>query len=218
MQFTHFFFDLDGTLIDSRTGIYNSAIFAADKLGIPKSQQPENLAPFIGPPLRESFRLVFGLDDKTAELATTFYRENYGKEGMYQYELYPRIPEVLETLSGFGIRLSVVTSKAEFYAKEIIFNSPLRDLFCVVSGSELNGERSQKSELIQYNAERLGIADKTKILMIGDRLHDIRGARQAGVSSAGVTYGFGSLDEIRQEYPDFLIETPGDLLRIQNFF
>ncbi|MBW6492118.1 MAG: HAD hydrolase-like protein [Lentimicrobium sp.] len=216
MRFTHFFFDLDGTLTDSRRGIYNSALYAVDKLGIPASKRPDDLSPFIGPPLRDSFKLVFGLNDEMAELATSYYREYYGREGLYQHAIYPRIPEVLEELSSRGLNLSVVTSKAEVYAKEIISNSPLSDLFSGISGCELNGERSQKNELIDYNFKKLGKTDKSKILMIGDRMHDIRGARQSGISSAGVLYGFGSLDEIMNEKPDFLITNPDDLLLVNN--
>lgn len=214
MHYTHLFFDLDGTLTDSKPGILNSAIYAADKLGIPASKRPSDLMPFIGPPLRESFKLVFGLDDDTAEVATTYYREYYGKEGMHQYTIFNGIPEALEALAGMGFSLSVVTSKAEFYATQIINNSILKSFFTNISGCELNGERSEKSILIPYNASKLDIQLSNKILMIGDRLHDIRGARHAGISAAGVLYGFGSASEIYQEKPDLIIPSPARMVEI----
>lgn len=214
MHFTHLFFDLDGTLTDSKPGIFNSAIYAADRLGITTDKHPADMMPFIGPPLRESFKLVFGLDDKTAELATTYYREYYGEEGMHQYTIYEGIPEALETLGTMGYNMSVVTSKAEFYAKQIISNSSLKSFFTTVSGCELNGERSEKELLIPYNAAKLDIALGSKILMIGDRLHDIRGAHSAGIAAAGVLYGFGKHQEIIDCKPDLIVPTPNLLVQI----
>ncbi len=218
MHFTHLFFDLDGTLTDSKPGIFNSAIYAADRLGIPAYKRPADMMPFIGPPLRESFKLVFGLDDETAELATIYYREFYGKEGMHQYSIYAGIPGALETLAALGYNMSVVTSKAEFYAKQIISNSPLKSFFTNVSGCELNGERSEKEVLIPYNAEKLNVPLSNKILMIGDRLHDIRGARSAGISAAGVLYGFGNLKEITDCKPDLIIPSPNLLVQKIHIF
>ena len=218
MHFTHLFFDLDGTLTDSKPGIFNSAIYAADRLGIPANKRPADMMPFIGPPLRESFKLVFGLNDETAELATTYYREYYGKEGMHQYSIYDGIPEALETLATMGYNMSVVTSKAEFYAKKIIGNSPLNSFFTAVSGCELNGGRSEKEVLIPYNAAKLDVALGSKILMIGDRLHDIRGARSAGIAAAGVLYGFGSPQEIMDCKPDLIVAAPNLLVqKIHNY-
>ena len=214
MRYTHLFFDLDGTLTDSKPGIFNSANYAADKLGLKGEQRPDDMTPFIGPPLRESFKLVFGLDDETAELATTYYREYYGNEGMHQYTIYKGIPEALETLSELGYHMSVVTSKAEFFATQIIRESILKKFFVTVSGCELNGERSEKGILIPYNASKLNIPLSDKILMIGDRLHDIRGAREAGTSAAGVLYGFGSELEIRREKPDLIITSPAKMVKM----
>ena len=214
MRYTHLFFDLDGTLTDSKPGILNSAIYAVDKLGIPANERPLDLMPFIGPPLRESFKLVFGLDDETAELATTYYREYYGKEGMHQYTIYDGIPEALETLASMGYNISVVTSKAEFYATQIISESILKNFFTVISGCELNGDRSEKGILIPYNAAKLNVPLSNKLLMIGDRLHDIRGAREAGISAAGVLYGFGSEQEIYHEKPDLIIPSPSEMAEI----
>ncbi|KAF0200730.1 MAG: phosphoglycolate [Bacteroidetes bacterium] len=214
MKYTDLFFDLDGTLTNSKPGIFNSALYAVQKLGLSPEKIPSDLTPFIGPPLRESFKLVFGLNAEQSELATIYYREFYGNEGMHQYTIYKGIPEALKELSDLGYRMSIVTSKAEIYAVEIIRNSPLNSYFSMVSGCELNGERSEKSLLITYNAERLGITLSNNILMIGDRYHDLRGARQAGISAAGVLYGFGSFDEIENEKPDLVINEPTDLVRL----
>lgn len=216
MKFTDLFFDLDGTLTNSKPGIFNSALYAVKKLGLAPEKIPSDLTPFIGPPLRESFKLVFGLNAEQSELATIYYREFYGSEGMHQYTIYNGIPEALKELSDLGYRMSIVTSKAEIYAVEIIKNSPLNNYFSMVSGCELNGERSEKSLLIPYNAARLRVKLSHKVLMIGDRYHDLRGARQSGISAAGVLYGFGSFDEIAEEKPDLIINEPYNLVRMVN--
>lgn len=214
MKYTDLFFDLDGTLTNSKPGIFNSALYAVKKLGLTPEQIPDDLTPFIGPPLRESFKLVFGLDDAQSEQAVIYYREFYGNDGMYQYTIYKGIPEALNEFARNGYRMSIVTSKAEIYAVEIIKSSLLKNYFSMVSGCELNGERSEKSLLIPYNAERLGVKLSHNVLMIGDRYHDLRGARQTGISAAGVLYGFGSRIEIESENPDLIIPDPNDLFRL----
>ena len=142
MKYTDLFFDLDGTLTNSKPGIFNSALYAVKKLGLTPEQIPADLTPFIGPPLRESFKLVFGLDDAQSEQATIYYREFYGNDGMHQYTIYKGIPEALNEFARNGYRMSIVTSKAEIYAVEIIKSSPLKNYFSTVSGCELNGEIS----------------------------------------------------------------------------
>jgi phosphoglycolate phosphatase len=212
MPYTHLFFDLDGTLIDSRPGIFNSVYYTLDKLKIPKSNWPEDFNPFIGPPLRDSFKTLFGFDDALAELATSTYREYYGRQGLFEFEIYEGIQKALQQLSKAGLKLSLVTSKAEIYALKIVKKAGLSGLLETVSGCEIKGQRSEKAELIGYTLEKLGLEPSPQILMIGDRHYDIIGARMAGISSAAVLYGYGSLEELEGESPDIFLYSPQEMI------
>ena len=212
MKYTHLFFDMDGTLIDSKPGIFNSIYYTLRKLQLPESEWPVDLNPFIGPPLRESFKSLFGFSSEMAEHATKTYREYYSAKGMHEYNVYPGIPEVLRQLTEAGFKLSLVTSKAEVFAKEIIKNTTFAALFQTVSGCEISGERSDKHDLISHTLNKLGLQPSKQILMIGDRFHDVKGARLAGISSAAVLYGYGSYEELTNEKPTLLINTPEELL------
>ncbi|MBK9359367.1 MAG: HAD hydrolase-like protein [Bacteroidales bacterium] len=211
MKFSHLFFDLDGTLIDSKPGIFNSVYYTLEKLEIRKDYWPENLNPFIGPPLRESFKSLFGFDEDLTEKATTIYREYYSQTGMNEFTIYPGIREALKQLKDSGFNLSVVTSKAEQYAIKMVRNAGFSEFITIVSGCEINGTRSEKAELINYTLDRLGLKPSKQILMIGDRYHDLRGARITGISSAAVLYGYGSVSELAAETPGITIATPIEL-------
>ena len=212
MKFTHLFFDLDGTLIDSKPGIFNSLQHTLDEIGIPRSDWPGDFNPFIGPPLRVSFKTLFGFDDEMAEKATNIYRKYYSTNGINEFEVFPGIPEALTALHNSGFSISLVTSKAEVYASAIIQKTGLSSVFQTLSGCELSGDRSDKSELIVYTLKKLSVDPSSEILMIGDRNHDLIGARTAGISSAAVLYGYGSLEELTAESPLLFINSPSDLV------
>ncbi len=211
MKYKHLFFDLDGTLIDSKRGIFNAVHYTLDKMEIKAEDRPSDFNPFIGPPLRDSFRDLFNLTVEEAEMATKIYREYYSKTGLYEYSIYDGIPEALNQLVERGFVISLVTSKAESYARLIIESTPFSKYFETVSGCELDGRRSTKHELINYTLHKLKLSPSADVLMIGDRYHDIRGAKLAGVSSAAVLYGYGSNDELLEEAPDLFINTPYEL-------
>jgi phosphoglycolate phosphatase len=211
-MYTHLFFDLDGTLIDSKPGIFRSVIHTLMEMGIPAPCSEEELNPFIGPPLRQSFKTLFGFSDHKAEEATAIYREFYGREGMNLFTVYPGIPGALEKLVSMGLSVSLVTSKAGIYASKIVEKAGLSRFLEMVSGCEINGNRSDKAELITYTLQKHGILPGKEIIMIGDRYHDIRGAKLTGISSAGVLYGYGSRGEIEAENPDLIIPSPAELV------
>ena len=213
-MFTHLFFDLDGTLIDSKPGIFKSVIHTLKEMGIPSPCNEEELNPFIGPPLRQSFKTLFGFSDHKAEEATAIYREFYGREGMNIFTVYPGIPGALEMLVSMGLSVSLVTSKAEIYALKIVEKAGLSRFLETVSGCEINGNRSDKAELIDYTLQKHGILPGKEIVMIGDRYHDIRGAKLTGISSAGVLFGYGSRGEIEAEKPDLIIPTPAEIVNL----
>lgn len=211
MHYTHLFFDLDGTLIDSKKGIFESVNYYMDKVGLPEDMRPKDLNPFIGPPLRDSFKLLFDLNPAEADDATRIYREYYSASGYSEYTLYPGIKEILSFLKNSGFSLSLVTSKAEFYALKIVEQSEMTGLFDTVSGCLLNGERSRKEDLILYTLDRLKLKPGKEVIMIGDRYHDVEGAHAAGISSAAVLYGYGNRQEFANLPPDLFINKPEDL-------
>ena len=208
MRYTHLFFDLDGTLIDSKKGIFKSVNYYMDKVELPGNKRPKDLNPFIGPPLRDSFQLLFGLNPAEADEATRIYREYYSASGYSEYVMYPEIIEILSFLKKSGCSLSLVTSKAEFYALKIVEQSGMTGLFDTVSGCLINGERSRKEDLILYTLDRLKLKPSAKVIMIGDRYHDIEGAHATGISSAAVLYGYGNRQEFAEMSPDLFIEHP----------
>jgi phosphoglycolate phosphatase len=186
-----------------------------DKLEIPENERPKNLNPFIGPPLRKSFMNLFGMSPDEAENATIFYREYYKVKGVYDFDIYPGIPEVIKNLKDTGFSISLVTSKAEEYAKLILDSTSFANCFDTVSGCEIDGKRSEKSELISYTLSKLNLHPNREVLMIGDRYHDIRGAKAIGISSAAVLYGYGTHEELHSEDPDLFIEHPDSLLQLK---
>lgn len=209
-------FDLDGTLIDSKRGIFNAVQYTIERMSIPEEDRPKDLNPFIGPPLRDSFKSLFNLSDESSEFATRIYREYYSETGLYEYDIYKGVNESLHKLVDKGFSMSVVTSKAEVYAKLIIESAPFKECFSIISGCELDGRRSAKQELIDYTIDRLKIQPSKEVLMIGDRYHDIRGAKLSGVSSAAVLYGYGTLSELQNESPTLFINSPADLALLES--
>ncbi|HLO92656.1 MAG TPA: HAD hydrolase-like protein [Lentimicrobium sp.] len=214
MRYTHLLFDLDGTLIDSKRGIFNAVRYTLDKLEIPVSSRPSDFNPFIGPPLRDSFREVFNFSPDKAELATHIYREYYGEQGLFEFDIYEGILETIPRLKEAGFELCLVTSKAQTYARRIIESTPIYRHFTSITGCEIDGTRSLKNELITYALQNINIPASKRIIMIGDRYHDIRGAKLVNISSAAVLYGYGSEQELKEESPDIFIKHPYDLIDI----
>ena len=205
-------FDLDGTLTDPKEGITRSIKYALDKLGKPVPTT-EELLWCIGPPLKESFKKILESDDDTAETALYFYREYFRERGIFENEVYSGIPKVLEKIKKKGLKLFVVTSKPYVYANEIITHFNLSSFFKEIYGSFLSGKFTDKVELIAYTLKTEKITAK-KTLMIGDREHDIIGAIKNNVRSIAVTYGYGTKDELIQSNPDFIANSPKEILTI----
>src|SRR5215813_3517566 len=190
---TALFFDLDGTLTDPKPGITGSIQYALDKLDRPVPSQDE-LAWCIGPPLRASFVILLG-GEEHADRAVAFYRERFGDVGLFENSVYPDIAAVLAALGQSHPRIFVATSKPHVFAKRIVEHFGLAGHFEHVFGSELDGTRVQKADLLAYALEQTGI-DPSRALMIGDRSHDVLGAKANGMDAVGVTYGYGSREEL----------------------
>lgn len=192
-------FDLDGTLTDPREGITRSIQYALAKLGI---DEPDltRLEHFIGPPLLQAFMQFYDFDEARAWDAVNFYRERFKVTGLYENRVFDGVSELLAELQGQGRTLYICTSKPWVFAREIASHFDFAKHFKVIYGSELDGTRTNKVDLIAHllAEEKL---DPTQTLMIGDRKHDLIGARSNGLDAVAVGYGFGSHEELTAEQP-----------------
>ena len=204
--------DLDGTLTDPKVGITTSARYALEKVGHPISEDT-NIDWIIGPPLKASLAKILNVDadDTLAEQALMAYRERFAVTGLYENHVFEGVAETLAELKRRGYRLFLATAKPTVYAKQILEHFDLAQYFTEIYGSELNGDRTNKGELIQYILEQQGI-QADQCIMVGDREHDIFGARHNGIESIAVKYGYGSEIELQQAQPKYTIENFSHLL------
>ncbi|KRR29827.1 HAD family hydrolase [Bradyrhizobium retamae] len=203
------YFDLDGTLTDPKPGITRSIQYALQRLDHPTIPTADELTWCIGPPLRSSFVKLLG--DHAADRAVTLYRERFSDIGLYENGVYDGIDEVLTALRASGHRLFVATSKAHVFAERIIDHFGLRKHFDRVFGAELDGTRADKSHLLEYALKEVAV-DPSKTLMIGDRSHDMVGAKNNGMKGIGVLYGYGSPAELIEAGAHHVCATPGAIL------
>ena len=202
--------DLDGTLTDPKLGITSCIRFALERLGLTLPPADE-LHWCIGPPLIESFRTLVGRGD--AEQALVLYRERYATLGMFENELYPGIVDMVAEQAALGRRMYLATSKPHAFAKPILEHFKLAPHFAGIYGSELDGTRVEKPDLLGYIAEREGIAPGAAI-MVGDRRFDVEGARAIGAASVWAEWGYGEADECKAAGPDVICASPNKLAAI----
>lgn len=195
MDKKYMLFDLDGTLTDPQEGITNSVAYALEQYGI-HVEDRSSLNKFIGPPLKDSFMEYYGFAEDRAEEAVWKYREYFNEDGIFENKVYPGIPQMLQRLNDQGKILIVATSKPTVYAKRILERFELSQYFADVQGSEMDGRRTKKEEVISYALEQNQITDNAQAVMIGDREHDIIGAKKCGLDSIGVLFGYGSREEL----------------------
>jgi phosphoglycolate phosphatase len=203
--------DLDGTLVDPQEGIIGSVQFALGALGCDVPDAAD-LPWVIGPPLRVTFPKL-GVREHHVERALALYRENYTSAqapAMFRAAVYQGIPETLAQLVDVGHRLIVCTSKPHVYARPILEHFRLASAFAAIHGSELDGRHDDKADLIAHIIVTEAV-DRRRALMIGDRMFDINGAKANTLRSIGVTWGYGSEDELLTAGADTLCERPGDL-------
>lgn len=203
-------FDLDGTLTDSSPGIMNSIVYALKKYNI-SVENIDDLRKFLGPPLHESFRDFYGFDDEKSMEAVGFYREYFSTKGLLENEVYSGIREMLEDLKENGKRLILATSKPQPFTDRIMAHFDLAKYFEFIAGSNMDGTRSKKAEVIAYALESCGITGKSNVVMVGDREHDIIGAKTVGIDSIGVEYGYGDYDELSDAGATYIVKTVEEL-------
>ena len=206
------FFDLDGTLTESGEGITKSVQYALEKLGKPE-EDLDKLRVFIGPPLMEQFMKYADIDATEARRAVEYYRERYAVKGIFENRPYDGVENLLRELKGRGYILAVASSKPEYYVTKILDYFNLSSYFEVVVGSEMNGARTSKTEVIEEALKRLNMSDRRKeVLMVGDKEHDVLGARAAGLACVAVGYGYGTKEELTAAQPLKIVASIEELL------
>ena len=206
-------FDLDGTITDPKEGITKSVAYALSKFGI-KVDSLNELCKFIGPPLKDSFIEYYNFNDDEAEKAIKYYREYFSDRGIYENQVYKGFEDILISLKENNKVLIVATSKPTIFAQKILEHFNLRKYFSFVSGSNLDGTRVKKSEVIQYALERNNIKDLSEVIMIGDRKHDVYGAKEIGIESIGVLYGYGDYKELYDSGANYIVNNVEELRKL----
>lgn len=210
MLYENILFDLDGTLTDPKEGITNSVAYALERFGITVPDK-QTLEVFIGPPLADSFTEYYGFNNEDAIKAIAIYREYFRDRGIFENCVYPGISEMLEKLKKAGKTLILATSKPEVFAKRILKHFELSQYFFTVTGSLLDNTRTDKHEVIESALLAAGISDRLHTVMVGDRMHDIIGAKKSFLPSVGVTYGYGSRAELDKAGADIIVESVSEL-------
>ena len=207
------FFDLDGTLVDSGEGVRNSVVYALNKFGI-EVENKDSLSCFIGPPLTVSFKTFYGFDDEKADTGVAFYREYYKEKGIFEGYVYEGIEECLKRLKDAGKKIMVATSKPEVFAKMVLEKFGIAKYFDFIAGATIDEKtRSNKIEIMQYAFDSCGVLPKD-VIMVGDRLFDIEGAKHFGMECIAVLYGYGSREEFEQYGAEYIVSTPSDVADI----
>ncbi len=211
-QFQNILFDLDGTIIDSHEGITRSVEYALNHLGS-QVKDRNSLLPFIGPPLLDSFKNFYRFDNDTAQRAVQKYRERYSKKGIYESELYQGVEPLLKALKQKGLFVGIATCKPELFARQILEYLQVAHYFDFIGGCDLEGKLHTKADVLHYviNSNQLNLEET---LLVGDRKYDIIGAKEVGLPSVGVLYGFGSEKELQEAGSTFICP---DMLSLSNF-
>ena len=207
-------FDLDGTLTESHPGIVRSVQYALQKAGCPVPEEKE-LLPFVGPPLVDSFMGYIHMTEEEALQAVAWYREYFSTKGKYENSVYAGIPELLGRLQQEGYLLGIASSKPEPFVRDILDHFGLTQYFAIICGATMDGSRSAKPDVIRYALQQAGCTAaagsaelRREVVMIGDRKYDITGAHEMGMTAIGVTWGYGSREELEASGADAIAEAP----------
>ena len=211
-MYQYILFDLDGTLTDPGLGITNSVMYAFKKFGIDIPDRAA-LYKFIGPPLQESFEKYYGFSNEKSELAIQYYREYFKVSGLYENKVYDGIEELLKNLKAQNKSVILATSKPEVFAVEILKHFQLDKYFDFIAGATMDETRVKKADVISYALDSCKISDLSAAIMIGDREHDILGAKQIGLDSMGVLFGYGSREELEAAGATYIASNVADILK-----
>jgi phosphoglycolate phosphatase len=214
-KYTTILFDFDGTLFNSKKGIVSAVKYSLNHFDIPVPDD-DTLQTFIGPPLGHSFQKHFGLSKEDAYAAIAKLREYYGDKGIFESELYEGIDEILKSLKNRSLKVGIATAKPTVYTHQILEHNKLSHYFDTVRGSSLVGELFPKEQTIGEALQDFGISSydeqsKSKTVMIGDTIYDIKGAHHHQIPSIAVNYGFGKKQDLLDSRPTHLAETVEEL-------
>ncbi len=209
-MYNYLLFDLDGTLTDSGAGIINSVLYALKKFDIEVEDRTQLYA-FIGPPLAESFQKFYHFSQEQAFQAVGYYREYFSEKGIFENMVITGIDTLLDKLSYSGKKLVVATSKPEAYTIKILEHFNLISYFQFVAGATMDETRNTKTEVIAYALEHINALSKSEVVMIGDRKHDIEGAKNNNIDSIGVLFGYGDRKELEQAGANYIVESIAEL-------
>lgn len=215
-MYDYLLFDLDGTLTDPKEGITKSVQYALRAFDI-EEPDLDKLEPFIGPPLKTSFMDFYGFDDEKAEEAVAKYRENFKDVGIFQNEVYAGIPEMLRKLKAKGKRLAVSSSKPQVFVERILDHFNLRRYFDVVVGSELDGRRVEKEEVVAEALKQLLNGKEYRheeVVIIGDRKFDVEGGQAHNITTVAVAYGYGSMEELKEADAEYIVRSVPELAKL----
>jgi len=206
-------FDFDGTVADTGEGIFNGVYHVLASKGI-EPPEPEKMRYFIGPPLHDSFKTVLGFDDEACDAAIIKYREYYSVKGIFELTMYDGMEELFRKLKAENIKVGIASSKPEVFLQRIAENLKMTELFDVICGSDFSYIHTDKKKIIQRAIESLHLPAGAKVLMVGDRSFDIKGAKGAGVDSAGVLFGYGSRKEFEEAGADYIVADTDELFEV----
>ena len=212
MNYKYILFDLDGTLTDPKLGITKSVAYALKSYGI-QVDDLDSLLKFIGPPLKDSFVKYYGFSEEQGAEAVEKYREYFKPYGIYENKVYDGVENMLAELVKCGKKVILATSKPTVFANMILEYFHLDKYFTCAVGSELDGSRVKKGEVITEALRQAGVTDKSLAVMIGDREHDILGAKENGINSIGVLYGYGDRAEHEAAGAGMIVESIEELLQ-----
>jgi len=212
-DYSTIFFDLDGTLTRSGDGIMNGVAYALRSIGIEEDRR-EVLQSFIGPPLIRRFMEVYGVDQDTAKELQAIYRKYYTETGVYENALYEGVPEMLSRFRDAGRTLVIATSKPHMYVDIVVDRFGIREYFDFIASADLDAGRSTKTQVLDYAFGSLQITDRSAVILVGDRMYDAIGAREAGIDCMGVLYGYGSREELEREGVICIAETVPEIASI----
>lgn len=210
MAIKYILFDLDGTITDSKPGITRSAAYALSFFGY--NEDPESLGKFVGPPLKDSFRVYYGMDDEQVKVCLDKFHDYFEEKGIYENSVFDGAEEMLARLQNDGYSLMIASSKPERFAKQVISNFGLERYFDLIVGGNMDGTRTEKDEVIKYIITEKGL-DPAGIVMVGDRKFDVEGAHLFGIKAIGVLYGYGGYGELTEAGADMLAQTPEDVVK-----
>lgn len=209
-KYSYVLFDLDGTVTDPEEGITKSVQYALQHFSI-EVQERRELYKFIGPPLKDSFMEFYGFTEQQAGEALLKYRERFEVTGWRENVVYDGMEKLLRHLRRRGKRIMLATSKPEVFAEQILVYFGLRDYFDFVGGASLDGQRNYKADVIRYVLDANGISSREKAVMVGDRKFDILGAKEFGLETVGVLYGYGDREELTTAGADHLVGSVAEL-------